>query len=243
MIQAHPSFKKPTNLGQTIWRYLDFTKFVDLLYSQELFFSRADLFNDPFEGSIPIVTYADRKQSINSMIEKGTLLPKYKDAEALAEGSKAAVRSMFNNCWHVNDHESAAMWKLYLKTNEGICIQSKFNLLEESLKGDANRIFLGLVNYIDYETEMIDWGNVLNPFVHKRKSFEHERELRALIWESKLSSQLGIRVKINPAILISNIYVCLDSPTWFKTIVVDITRRFGLDVPIVQSELARDPIY
>ena len=37
------------------------------------------------------------------------------------------------NCWHLNDHESAAMWKLYLKSNEGIVIQSTFTNLNTVL--------------------------------------------------------------------------------------------------------------
>jgi hypothetical protein len=31
---------------------MNFTKFIDLLNSSELFFSRPDKFNDPFEGSL-----------------------------------------------------------------------------------------------------------------------------------------------------------------------------------------------
>ena len=38
-----------------------------------------------------------------------------------------------------------------------------------------------MVKYIDYDTEFIDSGNFLGPFVHKRKSFAHEQEVRALV--------------------------------------------------------------
>ena len=37
------------------------------------------------------------------------------------------------NCWHMNDHESAAMWKLYLKSNEGIAVQSTYETLRDSI--------------------------------------------------------------------------------------------------------------
>ena len=31
----------------------------------------------------------------------------------MLKGKEVAV-----NCWHLNEHESAAMWKVYLKSNE-----------------------------------------------------------------------------------------------------------------------------
>lgn len=44
-------FQKPKDLNVPIWRYMDFTKFVDLLDTKTLFFTRADRFDDQFEGS------------------------------------------------------------------------------------------------------------------------------------------------------------------------------------------------
>lgn len=35
-----------------VWRYMDFTKFVSLLDKRELWFTRADELNDPFEGTL-----------------------------------------------------------------------------------------------------------------------------------------------------------------------------------------------
>jgi len=38
-----------------------------------------------------------------------------------------------------------------------------------------------VVHYIDYNTDRIRSGNVLVPFMHKRKSYEHEKEIRGVI--------------------------------------------------------------
>lgn len=84
------------------------------------------------------------------------------------------------NCWHMNEHESAAMWKLYLKSNEGIAVQSSYNKLRDCIIDDE-QVLVGMVKYLDYEAEHIDPGNILSAFVYKRKSFEHEREVRALV--------------------------------------------------------------
>ena len=47
----HPVFEAPSDTSIKLWRYMDFTKFVSLLDSNSLFFSRADLLGDPYEGS------------------------------------------------------------------------------------------------------------------------------------------------------------------------------------------------
>jgi hypothetical protein len=44
------SFDQPEP-DSTIWRYLDFPRFVSLLTTRSLFLPRADLLGDPFEGS------------------------------------------------------------------------------------------------------------------------------------------------------------------------------------------------
>jgi hypothetical protein len=40
-------------------------------------------------------------------------------------------------------------------------------------------VLIGEVNYIDYQTQEFSMGNTFNFIMRKRKSFEHERELRA----------------------------------------------------------------
>ena len=45
-------FCTPPPDDAVLWRYMDFTKFVSVLDKRALFFSAADKFGDPFEGSI-----------------------------------------------------------------------------------------------------------------------------------------------------------------------------------------------
>lgn len=179
MYEAHPVFTQPNNELVKVWRYMDFTKFVSLLDSRRLYFTRADKFDDPFEGSWPKINVAARQQLPDN------IPPEARDSFIKAMTSMAEINRnwpRFNaiNCWHMNEHESAAMWKLYLKSDEGISIQSTYLKLKESFIDDE-KIFLGVTKYIDYDTEWIDGGNMLSPFMYKRKSFEHEREVRALV--------------------------------------------------------------
>ena len=45
MYETHPLFVAPPG-DALLWRYMDFTKFVSLLDTSSLFFSRADLLGD-----------------------------------------------------------------------------------------------------------------------------------------------------------------------------------------------------
>jgi hypothetical protein len=61
MYEAHPIFIQPENEEIRVWRYMDFTKFVSLIDSRRLYFTRADKFDDPFEGSWPRMNVVARQ--------------------------------------------------------------------------------------------------------------------------------------------------------------------------------------
>jgi len=168
MYKEHPVFEKPENDEAKIWRYMDFTKFVSLLDKSALFFSRADKLDDPFEGSYSKANVKLRPQMYKDKIPPDVL-------KHLTEFHKLFVKYTIINCWHLNEYESAAMWKLYLKSNEGIAVRSTFNRLKVSFEAEKRVIFIGKVQYIDYEKDWLPEGNALYPFVHKRKSFAHEQ--------------------------------------------------------------------
>ncbi len=53
MYVKHSNSKLPGDLTKKIWRYMNFTKFVNLIDSESLFFCRADKFHDKWEGVFP----------------------------------------------------------------------------------------------------------------------------------------------------------------------------------------------
>lgn len=250
MYKEHSLFKKPDDENIKIWRYIDFTKFASLLDRQALFFSRADILPDPFEGSYskanielrPLIYKELPKDSFNKMQEQMRLF------------SKEIRKFTLINSWHINEHESAAMWKLYLKSDEGIAIQSTFKHLTESFnKCVEYDIFIGKVNYISYDTEWLPENNIFCPFLYKRKSFEHERELRAIIQDMPFKNgeidfkkeifKLGVDIPIDPDILIDKIYISPTSSEWFTDLVKSTINKYGLKKEIIQSSLADGPIY
>src|SRR5688572_1174241 len=106
----HPVFEAPET-DVAIWRFMDFTKFVAMLENEGLFFVRADLLGDPFEGSVPQVNVAARPRTFSDIPD---LQPAALDdlLNAWARSHEWHRRQVRINCWHMNDEESAAMWKL-----------------------------------------------------------------------------------------------------------------------------------
>lgn len=251
MVEEHPLFIAPEDEDIKIWRYLDFTKLISLIDTRRLFFARADTFNDPFEGSYPRRNVEARKYAPEDMPDerKKRFL---KALNKLGNTNKHWPRYTAISCWHMNEYESAAMWSLYLKSEEGIAVQSTFKKLKKSII-DNEQVYLGVVKYIDYEQDLIEEGNILRPFVHKRKSFEHERELRGLIMKWPISSDSlnfdedtidrGLPVKVDIEELIEKIYVAPNAPSWFTTLVNTAVKRYGYDIEVIQSEMNNTPMF
>jgi hypothetical protein len=173
----HPSFRLPTNKDIPIWRYMDLAKYLLMLNSQSLYFARATLVGDPFEGSSTRAMVATREY-IQANRATDPRLAAWKDAPEELFASwpaifKRAAGTYFLNCWHMNEYESAAMWKLYSTSNEAICVRSTYRRLRSCLPGC---VFIGEVKYINYDTEGFSPHNGFNFIMHKRRSFEHERE-------------------------------------------------------------------
>jgi hypothetical protein len=143
-------------------------------------------------------------------------------------------------CWHKNEVESEAMWKLYSASGQGIAIESDKYQLRESILEKENLI-IGDVRYMDFENDPIEKGYKNYGLFLKRKSFEHERELRATILLKKEGK--GALVKCDPDALITQVHVSPFAPKYFKDVVEKIcsgeVRK--LRKPVLQSSLFDKP--
>ena len=63
MYKEHNSFESIDD-NKKIWRYMDFTKFIDILENEALFFTRSDRFEDKFEGTLPIANEVIKRKKI-----------------------------------------------------------------------------------------------------------------------------------------------------------------------------------
>jgi len=223
-------FKTPQNVNQKIWRYLDFTKFVSLLENKHLYFSSVNDFNDPFEGSF---------SKINKIFRPLINKAKCDTPEMMSEQVIEFRKKIYVNCWHLNDYESAAMWELYSKSDESVCIQSTFKEYSSQLSGKAN---VGEVQYINYNDDYIPEHDPYLVFLYKRKSFEHEQELRGLI-KSEDNTKSGININIDIEKLIHKVYISPSAPKWFYELIEQIVKRYGYDFEVCQSSLLDEPFF
>lgn len=240
---SHECFPQPEDNKVKIWRYISFAKYVFLLSQKSLFFCRADLFNDPFEGS-----YSKANVKLRPIVYEGKI-PETA-LKQMADFSMWSKEWTHITSWHYNNYESAAMWKLYAGRNELVAIQSSYERLVNCL---PNNVFVGLVKYIDYERDWLPEGNTFFPFMHKRRSFEYEQEVRAIVRDlpsknGKIpvgmpNKNKGINIDVNLDNLIENIYIAPTSPKWYLDLVRDVTMKYDLDKQVISSDLDKEPVY
>jgi len=230
MYLNNPNIKLPQDPDTIVWKYLDLSKFLDLLLSQKLFMSRSDKFEDQYEGTFSEPTFEEiKKLSTNNP----DFLDYYK-----THREKVAISS-----WHINEYESFAMWQIFTQNSEGLAIQSTVKRLQEALAPEKNyKLHIGEVNYIDYKKEYIPFDDLFFPFLFKRKSFQYEREVRIItdVTETKIKLNDGLKINVDINQLIEKIYIHPKSENWYKKLVIQLVTQLGFDFEIEKSDLESD---
>ena len=256
------AFELPEDEDRYIWRYMDLSKFLSLLQGN-LYFPRADhLGDDDYECTLPRgnakIPYDNRILHFGRMLTKQEIeaIDFVEKFETDFTNIATQVRqSCYVSCWHINQSESAAMWKLYLSKNEGVAVRSTTGRLlkvTENYRGASQPgcrgcISIGKVRYIDFEEEAIPLNSYLNLLMYKRSSFRHEEELRAVHWglieSGEICSAAGKSLAIDLSTLIEHVFVAPTSQSWFEGLVTDLVQqRFCLELPVARSAMARGPL-
>lgn len=234
--ERHREFE-PLGLSDPLWRYMDFTKFVTMLATKKLYLSRIDTLGDDFEGSYPI---APRDGFGGFFGEEDT--DRYHEEKA---SSKKARKFYYANCWHSNDDESDAMWKIYVHGTEGIAIRTNVKRLRDALNAAAETFWILPVKYVDEWTSM-PTKPTLRACMSKRKCFAHEKEVRVL-WHDVKSERAsrpgkkGQNISCDIATLIDTIYLAPTKSKWFTPVVEDVLRKYKVDTKVVASRLDSNP--
>jgi len=91
------------------------------------------------------------------------------------------IGAMFGvSCWHANDYESEAMWKVYSIMGAGVAIESTVEHLRDVL-APTEGVTINRVKYEDFDTAPTVKDTDPHILTTKRRSFEHEHEVRAMI--------------------------------------------------------------
>ncbi len=90
---------------------------------------------------------------------------------------------------------------------------------------------------------------MLSYIIHKRKSFEHERELRAVIYRDEACpfdesvGGKGLIVPIDVAELIEEIFVSPTAQSPLSDVVAGLAEKYGLSAPVLPSRVNDEPAW
>lgn len=275
MHKSHPAFRAPPDTNGKIWQYMELAEFVSMLNRKALFFVKASKLRDPYEGIIPQYSNMirskqeneEQKQYFQSEYESNNGVNR-KMAQTMAEQFQMYRQLVLINPWHYNEYESAAMWSLYSHENAGIAVQSTTRRLSECFKdNNEDIIWIGKVQYMDFSEDwMNEWNNLLQAFVTKRKSFEYEKEIRAVtcLPDDNVSRHLlvntateesnafssrertvdpkeltdkGKYVSADLHMLVEKVYVAPYAEPWFEEVVESLLSKYDLDSVVIKSDL------
>ena len=153
-----------------IWRYFSFERFLDILKTNSLWFSRPFAYEDLWEGMFP-PSYLKRTRQY-AKAQRMSFEEFDRDFRTRLLRHRYAH---FVNCWHMSDNESDAMWKLYAIAPKGIAIRSTVGDVNECLRPHNS----GRVIYYDPSHDVRS-PTIFGPhdILFKRSSFSWEQEYR-----------------------------------------------------------------
>lgn len=251
---------KTPSLDATLWRYTDIAKFLSLLEHSALFFTRLDKLNDPFEGAWSELNL----RMIQAGMDSSPATTLSSDIQASMQAWRMVVgncreqrRYTLVNCWHEGEHESEAMWKLYSGAGYGLAIRTDFKSLAHSFTARVPDI-VAKVEYISYDDHAMPWS-LRAPFLHKRLSFSHEREVRAVMQcfnfrptdrsdvsaydYSKDVCDVGILFPVDTDDLIQEVVVSPYAEPWMFELVRSVCKRYGISTTVRKSDMGKDPVW
>lgn len=241
----------------SLWRYMDLAKFLYLLRAKSLYFARLDQLGDSWEGAKGARSnkqiwddhYLRFFQDAIRNPPEGYKCDKTQDgieAEAsrllrqLELGGSNELRTAYVSCWHENEAESEALWRLYCPSNTvGIAIRTTFGDLKLAFDDDLS-VEIGRVKYLDFRTQ---FAGVNNSIFRKRKSLQHEQEVRAVIRDHSENKSLGISRPVSLTSFAKEIVISPFAPAWIESIFGDLLQRYAVSLSVKRSDLLSEPFF
>jgi len=242
----------------SVWRYMDFAKFVALLAQKGLYFTCAKNFLDRFEGALGLANnqekwenyYLEFFRSAIGTVPSG--YPKVNKSKQELEvesqrllkqmkSSSSQVRNSLVSCWHENDDESEALWQLYCPlSGPGVAIKTTVMDLWDATS-EAGEAVVGRVQYMNFNENYAPLDK--DRIFCKRRSLSHECEVRVVIQNDRSVPTNGLVLPCDLEKLIHEIVVSPFAPPWFLRVLADTIEKFGYSFRIRPSSIAEEPFY
>lgn len=217
-------------------RYLDVSRFLNLLNSKALYLCRGDLFQDKFEGSF---TPSLKRNFEETRSQRNSKISYEEFRKALREG-------VFVSCWSLGADDNMALWRLYGGVSNSVAITTTVKRLREAMQAfqTPGRHFLRRVKYIKHWRDPalgVVRGSSL--FGYKVVGYEFEREVRLILDSIGHTTQSeGVSLPVDLNTFIRSIVIAPESAPWFKHAIEDVTKRYDVTVHVKTSKLAMAPI-
>jgi len=237
MFEQREGFEQ-INDEDVLWRYMDLARYLDLLIRKQLFFTRIDQFEDPFEGKYNV--FGRQKQQ------------QIKEYSHLAEAHSRKRIAFTVNTWHQNSDENYAMWNIYARSY-GVAVQTSYKNLKGSFHKTDKPVHIGKVIYYNESNQQIPMDDPLAPFVRKRCMYQYEKEVRCCYilpeaeqgdfkWEEQ-GNYNGVFIDVDLDVLMECIYVSPYAPEWFRDLVARTNEAFNIHKEIVHSSVFQSEHY
>lgn len=163
----------------------------------------------------------------------------------------AIAKAQVVNCWHANESESEAMWRLYAENGKAVAIETTLDDLRLALESRdyGAKVHIFPVKYLDFfDSTLTPRDCVVEghraPLL-KRKSYEHEHEVRAFIGRAASNPRVGsdvafwkpepLRVPLDVQTLIKAVHVSPYAREPFPNSVRAVCEKFGLAPDTIQA--------
>jgi hypothetical protein len=256
----NPELANP-NKTKYLWKYLTLHKFIYLLKTSNLYFSRLDLLPDVLEGTpmgvIERRYYEDEhadlhKEEVKKIAKHSQTKEEYvqemMNFQNMTE-EESSKKTQFVNSWFACDRESVAMWNLYSQIDSiAIRVENmKFveifqSPIEEFIKKFGNRHYV-IGDYISYYN--------LHPFDPKQKiyvrysgmkkdnAYSHEKEYRMLIADKGIQDDnIGLEIHI-PNLKDAEVTIITNPliESWQFDNIKSLIELFNFNAKLIRSEI------
>jgi hypothetical protein len=135
----------------------------------------------------------------------------------------------------MGETESVAMWRVYARDLKGIAVRSTVGRIRSQMPENGK---IRQVKFIDYG---IDKTLDLSPVYCKRRPFEYEREVRAVVPLDTSPAPVGLPLRVDLNSVITEIRLSPAMPSWMADLAQALLFRYGVNVECFASELDSSP--
>jgi hypothetical protein len=213
---------------EVIWRYLSMDQLLNILNEETIHFSRVD----HSSGSFP---------NIESQVALNVLAGIPPEAARrslyLMKGVQSAV---FTNSWYESGAHEHLRWEIH-GGNDKVAIRTTVDALQNALSLSSQKISMSSVQYIDFACVPMPTGNAFLPTLYRPQELRHDKEVLMLLLQAggkevfTPGPEKGVGVKIDTTSLIKGVRVAAQSSSWFRSLVLSIADRYGLNFETDES--------